>query len=240
MLEVSLIKLAALPRLQPLSTLLTRLESLEQRLGQGSEPATRWRPPSSSLVRESAAEPASMVTSTPTPPATDEKLPVPSPQASYVSPDVSPPPTDTVQQIIESASTRPLGWILEQHCTLQLTESTLEVTFRGNNRMARELLQEGETLRTLQQLASTAAGRDITLRVVDAPEPNGDRAPASRHHAPAAENAVPHIRAPIVRDTLAMFGGRILEVRQRTVRHETFNRPMAEDEMVPDEESDDE
>jgi hypothetical protein len=43
-----------------------------------------------------------------------------------------------------------------------------------------------------------------------------------------------------VRDTLAMFGGRILEVRQRTVRHETFNRPMAEDEMVPDEESDDE
>jgi hypothetical protein len=106
--------------------------------------------------------------------------------------------------------------------------------------MARELLQEGETLRTLQQLASTAAGRDITLRVVDAPEPNGDRAPASRHHAPAAENAVPHIRAPIVRDTLAMFGGRILEVRQRTVRHETFNRPMAEDEMVPDEESDDE
>jgi len=240
MLEVSVIKLAALPRLQSLSTLLTRLESLEQRLGQGGEPATTWLPSPPSLVRETAPEPVSSGISAA--PAIDPTLPVSPPHTSDVPADERPPQPDTVKKIIESASTRSLGWILEQHCTLHMTESTLEVIFRGNNRMARELLQEAETLRTLQQLARTAAGREITLRVVDAPEPepNGTRLPASSQHARPAENPMPLTRAPIVRDALDMFGGRILEVRQRTVRHETFSRPMAEDDMIDDEEGDDE
>jgi DNA polymerase III subunit gamma/tau len=238
MLEVSLIKLAALPHLQSLSTLLARLESLEQRLGQGGEPATTWLPSPPPLMRETASEPAAPGTSAL--PALDQTPPASPPHSPAVPGDERPPQLDTVKKIIESASTRPLGWILEQHCTLQLTESTLEVIFRGNNRMARELLQEGETLRILQQLACTAAGREITLRVVDAPEANDERSPASRHHAQPVENPVPLTRAPIVRDTLDLFGGRILEVRQRTVRHETFSRPMAEDEMVHDEEGDDE
>jgi DNA polymerase-3 subunit gamma/tau len=233
MLEVSLMKLAALPRLQPLSTLLSRLESLEQRLGQADALAATRLPPPPPLVRETAPEPVPPETSAPS--ALEH-----TPAAPAVPAEEQPAPLETVQKIIESASTRPLGWILEQHCTLQLTESTLEVIFRGHNRMARELLQESETLRTLQQLARTAAGREITLRVIDVPETNGERSPASRPQTQPAEHPVPLTRAPIVRDTLDLFGGRILEVRQRTVRHETFNRPIAEDDMVNDEEGDDE
>ena len=78
-------------------------------------------------------------------------------------------PEDMVRKIIESASTRALGWILEQHCQLHITDTTLEVVFQGNHRMAHELLHEDDTLRTLQQIAHMALGRDIAVRIIDAP-----------------------------------------------------------------------
>jgi hypothetical protein len=132
-------------------------------------------------------------------------------------------PTELVRQIIESASTRALGWILEQHCQVQLTDTALEVTFRGNHRMAHELLHEDGTLRTLQQIAHTALGRDIAVRINDATE----------------ENLMSLTRAAIVRDTIELFGGRILDVRQRAVGRDARERPLNEDEMVSQEDVDD-
>jgi len=46
-------------------------------------------------------------------------------------------------------------------------------------------------------------------------------------------------RAAIVRDTIELFGGRILDVRQHSVSRAARNRPMNEDEMVSQEEVDD-
>jgi len=234
MLEVSLLKLASLPSLQSLTTMVARLENLERRLGWASgghvsevpaitdgvheeEPVVEASP-ARLESRDSMAPPASAL-----PAASDQPLSA----------------TEIVRKIIESASTRALGWILEQHCQIQITDTTLEVVFRGNHRIAHELLHEDDTLRTLHQIAHAALGRDIAVRIIDAPVPNGNGGIAAMSGPPTEESLMSLTRAAIVRDTIDLFGGRILDVRQRSVSRAARNRPMNEDEMVSQEEVDD-
>jgi DNA polymerase-3 subunit gamma/tau len=234
MLEVSLLKLASLPTLQSLSALVTRLEGLERRLGALSgrnapdEPATAAgmhdngpgiEAPSASARPETSAPPSSAM-------------------ASAVEAPIS--STDLVRQIIEGASTRALGWILEQHCQVQLTDTALEVIFQGNHRMAHELLHEDGTLRTLQQIAHSALGRDIAVRIIDAPGSHAEGAGAAVSDGPTEEKLLSLTQAAIVRDTIELFGGRILDVRQRSGGRDARERPLSEDEMVSQEDVDDE
>jgi DNA polymerase III subunit gamma/tau len=235
MLEVSLIKLASLPPLQPLGVLVTRLESLERRLGLTSERDAYEIPSLTTAVHETTtASEASAATTTPT---------VLSPSPLAVPPDgVEQPasPSEVVRKIIEGASTRALGWILEQHCKMHVTDSSLEVTFHGNNRMAHELLHDEGTLRTLQQLLRTALGREMEVRIIDAPALNDEGDRAVTNTASPDENLFALTRAPIVRETLELFGGRILDVRSRTASRDARGRPISEDEMVSQEDMDDE
>jgi DNA polymerase III subunit gamma/tau len=235
MLEVSLIKLASLPPLQPLGVLVTRLESLERRLGLTSERDAYEIPSLTTAVHETTtASEASAATTTPT---------VLSPSPLAVPPDgVEQPasPSEVVRKIIEGASTRALGWILEQHCKMHVTDSSLEVTFHGNNRMAHELLHDEGTLRTLQQLLRTALGREMEVRIIDAPALNDEGDRAVTNTASPDENLFVLTRAPIVRETLELFGGRILDVRSRTASRDARGRPISEDEMVSQEDMDDE
>jgi DNA polymerase-3 subunit gamma/tau len=235
MLEVSLIKLASLPPLQPLGVLVTRLESLERRLGLTSEHDAYEIPSLTTAVHETTtASEASAATTTPT---------VLSPSPLAVPPDgVEQPasPSEVVRKIIEGASTRALGWILEQHCKMHVTDSSLEVTFHGNNRMAHELLHDEGTLRTLQQLLRTALGREMEVRIIDAPALNDEGDRAVTNTASPDENLFVLTRAPIVRETLELFGGRILDVRSRTASRDARGRPISEDEMVSQEDMDDE
>jgi DNA polymerase-3 subunit gamma/tau len=234
MLEVSLLKLAALPSLQSLTAMVARLESLERRL---TGPADRRLPdvsasvdgvhedgPMSAAISTSLESGASMAPpASALPPASDRPLSA----------------NELVHKIIESASTKALGWILEQHCQLQLADDTLEVTFQTNHRMAHELLHEDDTLRSLQQIARAALGRDIAVRLIDAPAPNGDAGPSVASGPPTDESLMSLRRAAIVRDTIELFGGRILDVRQRAVGREARGRPLNEEEMVSQEEMDD-
>jgi DNA polymerase-3 subunit gamma/tau len=234
MLEVSLLKLASLPSLQSLTTMVARLENLERRLGLASGEHFPEVPASADGVHEEEpvveAAPASLGSGGSVAPPTS-----PLPAAS----DLPLSATELVRKIIESASTRALGWILEQHCQIQITDSTLEVIFQGNHRMAHELLHEDDTLRTLQQIAHTALGRDIAVRILDAPAPNGEGKSAAPSSPPTEESLMSLTRAAIVRDTIELFGGRILDVRQRSVSREAWNRPMNEEEMVSQEDVDD-
>jgi len=233
MLEVSLLKLASLPPLQSLSALVARLERLEQRLGGNSGETSPAVPALADSVHE--AEPG--IATSPAP----ISLGVPVSLPSSVMPSAVEPPTsapELVRRIIDSASTRALGWILEQHCKIQLTDTALEVVFQGHHRMAHELLHEDETLRTLEQIVHTALGRDIAVRIIDAPTPNGDGAhPATS--GPTEESLKSLTQVAIVRDTIELFGGRILDVRQRSVSRDLRARPMSEDEMVSQEDIDD-
>ena len=234
MLEVSLLKLASLPSLQSLTTMVARLENLERRLG-GAAGGHLAEVPSiadgvheeESVVETSSASLGSGVSIAPPAPA----LPTASDRPLSAA--------ELVHKIIESASTKALGWILEQHCQIQITDTTLEVVFQGNHRMAHELLHEDDTLRTLQQIAHMALGRDIAVRIIDAPVPNGDGGTAATSAPPTEENLMSLTRAAIVRDTIELFGGRILDVRHRSVSREGRDRPMHEDEMVSQEEMDD-
>jgi hypothetical protein len=149
-------------------------------------------------------------------------------------------PTEVVRKIIESASTRALGWILEQHCKIQVTDASLDVIFHGNNRMAHELLHENETLRTLQQIVRTSLGRDIAVQIIDAPTLHDEVGRAATNTAAPDENLFALTRTQIVRETLELFGGRILDVRYRTASREVKDRPISEDEMVGQEDVDDE
>lgn len=239
MLEVSLIKLASLPPLQPLGALVTRLESLERRLGLTSEHGAYELPSLGTAVHENTitieAAPATAAV-------------VATPEALSGSPPANPPegveqpasPPEVVRKIIEGASTRPLGWILEQHCKVHVTDSSLEVTYHGNNRVAHELLHEEGTLRTLQQILRTALGREMEVRILDAPTPNDEGGRTATNAGSPDENLFALTRAPIVRETLELFGGRILDVRHRTPSRDVRDRPISEDEMVSQEDIDDE
>jgi hypothetical protein len=233
MLEVSLLKLASLPALQSLSALVTRLESLERRLGGLSGRNAPDEPAAAEGMHDN--EPGVEAPSATARPeiSTSPSSTMPSAVEAPIS------PTELVRQIIESASTRALGWILEQHCQIQLTDTALEVTFQGNHRMAHELLHEDETLRTLQQIAHTALGRDIAVRIIDAPAPHGEGAGTAVSGAPTEEHLMSLTRAAIVRDTIELFGGRILDVRQRSVGRDARERPLSEEEMVSQEDVDD-
>jgi DNA polymerase III subunit gamma/tau len=234
LLEVSLLKLAALPPLQSLSALVARLESLEQRLGGRSGENIAAVPATADNVHEDA--PIITTSSATADPGSPVSLP------SSVTPSAVEPPAsapELVRRIIDSASTRALGWILEQHCKIQLTDTALEVVFQGNHRMAHELLHEHETLHTLEQIAHTTLGRDIAVRIIDAPAPNGDGALAATS-GPTEESFMSLTRAAIVRDTIELFGGRVLDVRQRSISRDPRARPMSEDEMVSQEDVDDE
>jgi DNA polymerase III subunit gamma/tau len=234
MLEVSLLKLASLPSLQSLTTMVARLETLERRLGWASGGHVSEVP----AITDGVHEEEPVVEASPAPLESRESM---APPASAL-PAASDQPlsaTELVRKIIESASTRALGWILEQHCQIQITDTTLEVVFRGNHRIAQELLHEDDTLRTLRQIAHTALGRDIAVRIIDAPVPNGDGGIAATSGPPTEESLMSLTRAAIVRDTIELFGGRILDVRQRSVSRAARNRPMNEDEMVSQEEVDD-
>jgi hypothetical protein len=234
MLEVSLIKLASLPPLQPLGALVTRLESLERRLGLSSEHGAYELPSLGTAVHENiraievSPATASVV-------ATPETLSCSPPPNAPEGVDQPASPAEIVRKIIEGASTRPLGWILEQHCKMQVTDSSLEVTFHGNNRVAHELLHEEGTRRTLQQILRTALGREMEVRIIDAPTLNDEGGRTAPNTASPDENLFALTRAPIVRETLELFGGRILDVRYRTASRDVRDRPISEDEMVEDE-----
>jgi DNA polymerase-3 subunit gamma/tau len=238
MLEVSLIKLASLPPLQPLGALVARLESLEQRLGLTSDRDVSETPSLPSMVSAGHENTTSVEGFSAT--AAPEALSSSPPSASPAAIEQPMSPTEIVRRIIESASTRALGWILEQHCKMQVTDSSLEVIFHGNNRMAHELLHEDETLRTLQQIARTSVGRDIAVRIIDAPMLNDEGERATTNTTSPDENLFALTRAQIVRETLELFGGRILDVRHRTTSREVKDRPISEDDMVGQEDVDDE
>jgi DNA polymerase III gamma/tau subunit len=238
-LEVSLIKLASLPPLQPLGALVARLESLERRLGLPSEHDTYKVPPLGTAVYEDAIALEVSPAAT-TAVATPEAPPYPPPVDAPEGADQPVSPADVVRKIIEGASTRPLGWILEQHCKMQVTDSSLEVTFHGNNRVAHELLHEEGTRRTLQQILRTALGREMEVRIIDAPTLNDEGDRTAPNTASPDENLFALTRAPIVRETLELFGGRILDVRYRTASRDVRDRPISEDEMVNQEDIDDE
>jgi hypothetical protein len=211
-----------------------RLENLERRLGSASRGHFPEVPAGADGVREE--EPVVEAAPAPLGSGGPMALPVSAPPEAG---DLPRSATDLVRKIIESASTRALGWILEQHCQIQITDTILEVTFRGNHRLAQELLHEDDTLRTLQQIAHTTLGRDIAVRIVDAPVPNGDGRIAAPSGPPTEESLASLTRAAIVRDTIELFGGRILDVRQRPVSREARDRSMNEDEMVSQEDVDD-
>jgi hypothetical protein len=160
------------------------------------------------------------------PPLTSEPTPVSSPD-------------EAVQKIIESASTRALGWILEQHCAMRLTESALEIHFHGHNRMARELLQEGETQRILQQMAATVVGRAMAVRIIDTPKAGTLGELATTDTLPTNESRLPLPQTPVVRDALELFGGRIVDIRERSVSREVTVQPVSGDEMVNEEDEED-
>jgi DNA polymerase-3 subunit gamma/tau len=233
MLEVSLLKLASLPPLQALGALVARLERLEQCLGGRSGDTSPVVPVLADRVHED--EPV-IATS----PAIISPGVAVSPPSSVTPAAVEPPASapELVRRIIDSASTRALGWILEQHCRIQLTDTAIEVLFQGHHRMAHELLHEEETLRTLEQIVHTSLGREIAVRIIDAPTPNGDGAhPATS--SPTEESLKSLTQASIVRDAIELFGGRILDVRQRSVSRDPRARPMSEDEMVSQEDIED-
>lgn len=223
-LEVALMKLASLPRLQALSQLITRLEALEQHLGRGYD----------SSSDEMDSQPNAVYEHSPTAePTTGEEAAI-----TTATTDI-PADSGMIQKIIDSASNRPLGSILEQHCRLQLTEEELEVVFQGRNRFAQDLLQEQETLRTLQEIARATTGRDIKVRIVAAQESNGTSMPAAQDQLRDGNDLTSLSRTSIVRETLELFGGRILDIRRRVGSQDSTGRAMGEEEMAGEEEEHD-
>ena len=223
-LEVALMKLASLPRMQALSQLITRLEALEQHLGRAYDAASAAMDSQPNAVYEH-------------PPTVEPTL---REEAAVIAATTDiPVDAGMIQKIIDSASNRPLGWILEQHCRLQLTEQELEVVFHGRNRLAQDLLQEQDTLRTLQEIARATTGRDIKVRIVATQESNGASMAAAQDPSQDDNDLTSLSRTGIVRETLELFGGRILDIRRRAGSQDATGPSMAEEGIAGEEEEHD-
>jgi hypothetical protein len=80
---------------------------------------------------------------------------------------------EKLRELVDAASTRALGWILEQHCWMRLAGTTLEVFFIGNHRIAWELLRDEQTIKVVKRLAANVFGNDVNVRIytdVDIPD----------------------------------------------------------------------
>jgi hypothetical protein len=90
-------------------------------------------------------------------------------------------------------------------------------------------------------MVTTVVGPTMRVQIIDTPpEANVTERPAAVQSPSGQENRVVLSQTPVVRDALELFGGRILEIRQRPVRRELTAQPLSAEEMVSEEENDDE
>lgn len=242
-LEVGLVKLMEMRRLEPMSLLLERMSALEESLRTGQPPTATPSPatPSSGNKGPAASEPGRSAMSagtnafaaTATAPAFANKSGVAQPlvvsslpQAAVV--DANPTEAlaapidlsevDQIKAVLETRRKRLLVTALESAAVLMIDNEELYVEFTPETRHLRDTLAKSESIKILREACHEVRGRDTGVRFVIKDQNNaGDDAPLSREEEKRLEQqALREVaeKNPVVQQMLKTFRGEIADVRR--------------------------
>ena len=203
LLEMALIRLSEIGKLQGLQEILDRLLLLETRLPGGSaspEPTTQL-----ALFGQPTVAPAPVQAATPTPP--PRPAPArPQPQAvpDGVRPDAAAGWAATVERL---QGRKRLASVLAAVQSASLDEDRLVLEVANGNAFLRDTLEDPETRKLIAETAAQIFGRRLRLEfrfVAGAPpRPEAEKNPAPPGSADIREH-------PLVREALTLFGGAVI------------------------------
>jgi hypothetical protein len=88
-------------------------------------------------------------------------------------------------------------------------------------------------------MARTIVGRTVAVRIIDTPEAKATGALATTDALPTKDDRLLLSQSQVVRDTLDLFGGRILDIRERPMSREVTVQPISGEDMVNEEDEED-
>jgi DNA polymerase-3 subunit gamma/tau len=213
-LEMALIKLASLPPLLPLDTLIERLEDLEGRLGRSSERKERAEPPARKTTAR-AGDDRPSATASRAAPGAEEPARRPAPAAANAPAGAS---WDGFLAFVNQRRAT-LGHHLAHCKLLGLDDGALEIEAPTSFRF--DYLARREHVTEMEDLVKEFFGgeRRVTLRRKSdaAAGPGGDANGDAKAPAPA-DLATAALGNPIVRAAVDILGGEVAEVRARRPR----------------------
>src|SRR6185436_10059979 len=241
-LEVGLVKLMEMRRLEPLSDLMSRLAELEAALGGGGArvaparsqttgaPARRAVPESSSRSTNAVSAPATRSSSTSSA-ATGTAL-APEPQAraeehtTTVSAGVaeaeSAPSTDTseigrIKSVLEQRRKMFLVTVLDGASAAAIENDELCIEFSPQNRHLRDTLAKVDNIKILREVCKEITGNDLGVRFVITDGTANEDVPPSKEEVKRREKQNLRETAakdPTVQKMLRTFRGEIVDVRR--------------------------
>ncbi|HKB70797.1 MAG TPA: DNA polymerase III subunit gamma/tau [Thermoanaerobaculia bacterium] len=186
--EMSLLKMAELPRLRALE------ESLA---GKTSAPAAPAPPP---------ADRPRFVSLVPAPP----------PEEADPAPSASDPVSDFVRRVLSRRVT--IGTYLTLATRIEAKGTDLVIEFPIDKASARDALQKPDPLKLLAEEAGQAFGHALSIRLTTGPPVNGDLAAAAREVPPqilSRERAASRAQDdPMVQKAMALFRGEVVDVKE--------------------------
>jgi hypothetical protein len=89
-------------------------------------------------------------------------------------------------------------------------------------------------------MAAAVVGRAMAVRIIDTPEADTGGKLATADALPTNDNRLHLRQTQVVRDALELFGGRIVDIRERSVSREVAVQPISGEDMANEEDNDDE
>jgi DNA polymerase-3 subunit gamma/tau len=229
-LEIGLVKLMEMRRLEPITELIDRITALEESISTGkpvqSSPSNAGGAniPSSSSRRtvagSSGSPSASSMTATAAKPALESPSPIAaSPKLAATSPDTLAKAVSEVDRIKAALETRRKMFLvtaMESASTVLIERDELYVEFAPASRHLRDTLAKSENMRILREACCDVLGRDTGVRIVIKDNSEPENAPLSREDEIRLEkqrlrNEVEN--NPVVQQMVRTFRGEIVDVQ---------------------------
>jgi len=232
-LEISLVKLMEMRRLEPITAVLERLAALEQALGvKAIAPAkasttggggsastslkgtvTEQRNPRAVSSSFTGAAVKSAFESTPAPALQAEAKPPD--RQSLAAPEIV-SDIERIKSALESKRKMFLVTVLEAASSITLAAKELSIEFPSTARHFRDTLAKSDNVKILQDVCQELTGSEIGVRIV-VQDPETDNAPQSKEDEERLEKKRLRESAeknPVVQKVLRTFRGEIVDVRR--------------------------
>jgi len=228
-LEIGLVKLMEMRRLEPITELIERITALEESISTGKAPqsapssAGGTNTPSSSkrtVAGGSGSMSASSMTATAAKPALESPRPFKaSPTLAAVSTEIQAAPGSEVDRIKTALETRRKMFLvtaMESASTVMIDSDELYVEFAPASRHLRDTLAKSENIKILREVCREVVGRETGIRIVIKDNSEPENAPLSREDELRLEkqrlrNAVEN--NPVVQQMVRTFRGEIVDVQ---------------------------
>jgi DNA polymerase III subunit gamma/tau len=218
-LEVGLVKLMEMRRLQPLNDLVDRIAALENSLRTGTPPASRsntppaiGNDPKSSKATVSSSAKTAISSSTPT--AAPVSVPV---VTSVESVNEASSDLERLKAALEKRRKKFLIIALEGARVARIDGDELYLEFTPDARHLRDTLAKSEDVKVIREACLEALGRELGVRISVANTDSNDALPLSKEEEERRDKQ--NLRAtveqdPVVQQVLRKFRGEIVDVQR--------------------------